>query len=167
MLTDSEALPVDAAAAAKLPAELKSKTQVKDGQFYMASDPASPQLGDVRVAYRVIKPATVSLVGVQKASTFAAFQAQAGDAILLVEAGTHTAQEMFKAAQDRNAILTWILRGVGFFMMFLGIFLVFRPVSVMADVLPLFGTMLTNTINTCHVHYLKLVTVREVHASPA
>ena len=142
MLTDSEALPLDASAAAKLPAALKSKTQVKDGQFYMSKDPSSPELGDVRVAYRVIKPATVSLVGVQKASTFAAFQAKAGDAILLVEAGTHTAQEMFKTAQDRNAILTWILRGVGFFMMFLGIFLVFRPVSVMADVLPLFGTML-------------------------
>ena len=26
--------------------------------------------------------------------------------------------------------------------------------------------MLANTINTCHVHYLKLVTDREVHAPP-
>ena len=141
-LTDSEALPVDATATDKLPAALKSKTRVKDGQFYMSNDPSSPEIGDVRIAYRVIKPATVSLVGVQKASTFAPFQAQAGDAILLVEAGTHTAQEMFKTAQDRNAILTWVLRAIGFFMMFLGLFLVFRPVSVMADVLPLFGTML-------------------------
>jgi len=142
MLTDSEALPMDASAVEKLPADLKSKTKVKDGQFYMSKDPSTPELGDVRVAYRVIKPATVSLVGVQKASTFTAFQAKAGDAILLVEAGTHNAQEMFKTAQDRNVIMTWILRGAGFFIMFLGIFLVFRPVAVLADVLPIFGTML-------------------------
>jgi hypothetical protein len=142
LLTDSEALPVESAAADKLPDALKDKTKVAEGKFYMARNPASPELGDVRVSYRIIKPATVSLVGVQKAATFSPYQAKAGDVILLVEAGTHTAQEMFKTAQDRNVILTWVLRGVGFFMMFLGIFLVFRPVSVMADVLPLFGTML-------------------------
>jgi len=93
-LTDSEALPVDASAAEKLKGDLKSKVQVKEGNFYLSKDPASPQIGDVRISYRIVKPATVSLVGVQKASTFAAFQAKAGDAILLVEAGTHTAAEM-------------------------------------------------------------------------
>src|SRR5260370_23075900 len=49
---------------------------------------------------------------------------------------------MFKTAQDENAILTWVVRGVGFFVMFIGLFLVFRPIAVFADVLPLFGTML-------------------------
>src|SRR6266852_6285328 len=142
-LTDSEALPVDASAAEKLKGDLKSKVQVKEGNFYLSKDPASPQIGDVRISYRIVKPATVSLVGVQKASTFAAFQAKAGDAILLVEAGTHTAAEMFKTAQERNAIFTWILRFVGFFMMFLGLFTIFRPIAVLADVLPLFGTALS------------------------
>jgi hypothetical protein len=142
LLTDSEALPVEAAAADKLPAALKDKTKINDGKFFMSKDPASPEVGDVRVSYRVIKPATVSLVAVQKAASFAPYQAKAGDVILLVEAGTHTAAQMFKTAQDRNVIMTWILRGVGFFMMFLGLFLVFRPVSVLADVLPLFGTAL-------------------------
>lgn len=135
-------VPVDAAAAANLPDAVKGKMQVKDGKFYMGQDPASPQLGDVRISYQAVKPAAVSLVAVQTASTFAPYQAKAGDAILLVEEGTHAAAEMFKVAQERNAVLTWILRGVGFFMMFLGIFLVFRPIAVFADVVPLFGTML-------------------------
>jgi len=82
-------------------------------------------------------------VAVQTGSTFAPYQAKAGDSILLVEPGTHTAAEMFKTAQDRNAVLTWILRGVGFFMMFLGLFLTFRPIAVLADVVPLFGTALS------------------------
>ncbi|PYQ48657.1 MAG: hypothetical protein DMF59_15375 [Acidobacteria bacterium] len=142
-LTDSEALPVEAGAAEKLPAAVKGKVKVNDGKFYIGEDAASPQIGDSRISYRVVKPATVSLVAVQKASTFAPYQAKAGDVILLVEAGTHTAAEMFKTAQDRNAILTWILRFVGFFMMFLGLFMVFRPIAVMADILPLFGTALS------------------------
>jgi hypothetical protein len=90
----------------------------------------------------VIKPATVSLVGVQTAQSFAPYQASAGDSILLVEEGTHTAAQMFKLAQDRNAALTWVLRGAFFFMMFLGLFLVFCPISVFADVIPLVGTIL-------------------------
>jgi hypothetical protein len=97
----------------------------------------------VRVSYDVVKPDSVSLVAVQKASTFVPFQARAGDTILLVEAGMKTAQEMFKIAEERNKVLTWILRGIGFFMMFLGLVLTFRPVAVMADVVPLFGTALS------------------------
>lgn len=141
-LTDSSELPIEASAAASLPDAVKAKLQVKGGKFYTGQDPASPQLGDVRISYQQVKPSTVSLIAVQSGSTFAPYQAKAGDTILLVEEGTHAAEEMFKVAQERNAVMTWILRGVGFFMMFLGIFLVFRPIAVFADVLPLFGTML-------------------------
>jgi hypothetical protein len=122
---------------------VKNTMQVKEGKFYSGADPGSPKVGDVRISYQVVKPATVSLVAVQAASTFAPYQAKAGDVILLVETGTHTAAEMFKTAQDRNAVFTWILRGVGFFMMFLGLFMVFRPLAVVADILPLFGTLLS------------------------
>ncbi len=142
-LTNAVDLPVDAGAAAQIPGAAKGTMQVKEGKFYSGADPASPKLGETRVSYQVVKPATVSLVAVQAASTFAPYQAKAGDAILLVEEGTHTAAEMFKTARDRNAVFTWVLRAVGFFMMFLGLFMVFRPVAVVADILPLFGTFLS------------------------
>src|SRR2546423_9352115 len=142
-LSGAVSLPVESSAATQLPAALKDKVQVKDGKFYMGQDPSSPQVGDVRISYEVVKPDTVSLVGVQLASTFGAYQAKAGDAILLVEAGTHTAVEMFKSAQEQNVIFTWVLRGVGFFMMFLGLFMTYRPIAVFADVVPLFGTALS------------------------
>ncbi len=141
-LTNATDLAVEAAAADQLPEDLKGKLQVKDGKFYMGDDPATPKLGDARVSYQVVKPATVSLVGVQTKETFAPFQAKAGDQILLVEEGTHTAPEMFKTAQDANVVLTWVLRAVFFFMMFIGLFMVFRPITVFADVVPLVGTML-------------------------
>jgi len=90
----------------------------------------------------VVKPAVISLVARQVRDTFEAYQAQAGDTILLVKYGTLSAQAMFEAAQRENAILTWILRGLGWFLMFLGLTMVFRPIAVFGDVIPLFGTLL-------------------------
>lgn len=136
-LNDAQDLKLDATAADELP-DLK----VADGRFYRGENPGSPAIGDVRISYQIVNPSQVSLVAVQTGETFSAYQAKAGDSVLLVEEGTHNAAEMFKAAQDANAVMTWILRALGFFLMFLGLFLVFRPIAVFGDVVPLFGTML-------------------------
>jgi hypothetical protein len=141
-LTDAGDLRLGAEAADNLPEDAKDKLKVADGRFYMGENPSTPVLGDVRISYSTVNPVAASLVGVQAGESFSPYQAQAGDSILLVEEGNHTAAEMFKTAQDQNAVLTWILRAVGFFVMFLGIFMVFRPVAVFADVLPFFGSML-------------------------
>jgi hypothetical protein len=141
-LNDSAEFPLEASAAEKLSADLQGKIKVAGGKFYMGADEASPVLGDVRISYQVVKPDTVSLAAVQTGDSFSPYQAKAGDQILLVQTGNHTAAEMFAKAQSENAVLTWILRAVGFFVMFLGIFMVFRPIAVLADVVPLFGTML-------------------------
>lgn len=141
-LTNSTNLPMDASAAEQLPADVRDQFKVKDGKFYQGADPASPQLGDLQVHFQVVNPATVSLVGVQSGQTFVPYRTATDTTILLVEEGNLTAQQMFKMAQDRNSVMTWILRGLGFFLMFIGIFMLFRPIVVFADVVPIFGTML-------------------------
>ncbi len=141
-LNNATDLKVDQAAAEQLPDEVRDQVKVAEGRYFLGANPAAPAVGDVRVSFSVVNPSQLSLVGVQTGETFAAFQAKAGDTVLLVEEGMLTAAQMFKAAQERNAVLTWILRAVGFFMFFLGTFLIFRPLAVFADVLPLFGTML-------------------------
>ncbi len=141
-LNEGEALPVTEAMLENVPEPLSSQVRVSDGRFYMGEDAAAPQVGDVRISFQVVKPAAVSLVGVQTGHTFAPYKAQAGDTILLVEEGTHTSAEMFQAAQSRNTVLTWIVRAGGFLMMFIGLLAIFKPISVFADVVPLFGTML-------------------------
>jgi hypothetical protein len=141
-LNTETAFPLPADAAAKLPADLQESVSVADGRFYAGADPSQPAVGDARVSYAVVKPAAVSLAAVQTGSSFSAYQAKEGDSILLVQEGMHTAEQMFQKAQDDNAVLTWVLRAVGFVVMFLGILLVFRPIAVFADVIPLFGTML-------------------------
>lgn len=141
-IDDAEDLRVTDAMLEAVPEPLTSEVVVSDGRFYLGADPATPQVGDTRISFQVVKPATASLVGVQTGGTFAAFQAEAGDTILLVEEGTHTAAAMFQAAESANTFLTWIVRAGGFLMMFIGLLAVFKPISVFADVVPLFGTML-------------------------
>lgn len=139
-LDEATSLPVDAAAAESLPEGFAA--QVANGGFYLGENPAAPGIGDVRISFQVVDPQQASVVAVQTGETFAPYQAEAGDSILLVEEGPHTAAEMFRTAQEANTMLTWILRAAGFFAMFLGLFLVFRPLSVVGDVVPFIGSLL-------------------------
>ena len=139
-LGNATALPVDASAAESLPEGMAA--QVANGAFYLGENPATPVVGDVRISFEVVNPEQASVVAVQTGGTFAPYQAEAGDSILLVEEGPHTAAEMFQTAQSANTVLTWILRAAGFFAMFLGLFLVFRPLSVVGDVVPFIGSLL-------------------------
>jgi len=139
-IVGAEELRVDDQMAEQLPEGVDA---VQDaGSFYIGKDPKVAQIGDLRVRFSVVKPQTVSLVAQQTASTFEPYQSKAGDAILLLQGGTLSAAAMFKAAQEENAILTWILRGLGFMLMFIGMVMVFRPIAVFGDVIPLFGSLL-------------------------
>jgi len=136
--------PVALDPAAKLPAETAglAKPQAAQNLFYVGKDPANPAIGDARISFKSVKPAVVSLVSQQNGETFEPYHAKAGGTVDLLEYGEKSADVMFKAAQDANTTLTWILRGVGFFVMFLGLVLVFRPISVFGDVIPFVGTLL-------------------------
>ena len=134
-----ENLPVDTGS---LPADKKDRVIAAGDGYFMGRNAASPEIGDVRIDWKVVRPATVSLVARQVKDTFEPYQAQAGDAILLLKYGTLSADAMFQAAQKENTIFTWILRFVGFFMMFLGLTMIFRPITVFADVVPIVGTLL-------------------------
>lgn len=126
----------------KKPVELKAMKAVMDeGGIYLGKNPAHPEIGDMRVRFKVISPMQVSLVAQQKGSSFVPYQTGAGDALLLVREGTMNATQMFDAAQADNVAMTWVLRFLGWFMMLVGLGLVFRPVAVIGDRFPLLGTL--------------------------
>lgn len=139
-LDESQDLPLDAGAAESLPEGMAAT--VDKGAFYLGNNPATPQIGDVRISFQVVNPAQASVVAVQSGSTFAPYAAKAGDTILLVEEGPHTAAQMFQTAISANKVTTWVLRGGGFLAMVLGLFLVFRPLAVLGDVVPFVGSLL-------------------------
>lgn len=141
MMDEFEPVPVDDQAAT-LPEALKAKVKVHDSGYYLGAEPQTPQVGDVRISFAAVKPADVSVVSKQTGNTFEAYHASAGMDIEMLKRGVHTAKDMFESALAQNTMLTWILRAVGFVMMFLGLVMFFRPLSVLGDVVPFIGSML-------------------------
>jgi hypothetical protein len=125
----------------RLPPTLTGRAALHDGGFYVGADPYSPQIGDVRVTFREVQPTDVSVIAAQVGGSFEPYRAEAGGTIELLQTGIHSSEAMIQKAIQSNKILTWILRGVGFLIMFIGLGMIFKPLSVLADVLPFLGNL--------------------------
>lgn len=141
-MSDFEPIAITDQHLAALPAELKAKLKLHNNTFYAGADPQAPQIGDTRVTFSAVNPADVSVVSKQTGTSFEPYKASAGMDIEMLKRGVFTAQAMFESALRENTMWTWILRAGGFFMMFLGLVLFFRPISVLGDVIPFVGSML-------------------------
>jgi hypothetical protein len=125
----------------QLPEALAGQAQVVSDTIYLGYDPTTPQVGDMRISFREVIPMDISLVSTQVNDTFEPYRAKAGGTIELLEPGIHSADLMFQQAQKSNTILTWVLRGVGFIVMLIGLRLILAPLAVFADVLPILGSI--------------------------
>jgi len=127
------------AAAKETDADIQTVT---GGQLYVGADPGTPAVGDLRVTFKMAPSGPVSIVAKQIGDTFEEFIAENGRSIEpLLQTGTHSAQAMFQAEQEGNAMLTWILRLAGFLMMLFGLLLITGIFSVIASVIPFLGNI--------------------------
>ena len=121
-------------AAAQQPAQVEEPCSV---------DPANPQVGDVRITWEVISPKeAVSIVYVQTGDTFTPYHAKSGRDVALLGMGVQTADDLFTEAERNNVIFTWLVRFGGWFLMFIGLNMIFKPLSVLGDVVPFIGTLI-------------------------
>ena len=126
----------------KLPALLKGIVKSDRGGFYYGENPSTPQIGDQRIGFKIVKPMVVSVISTQVGDTFEPYVTKVGESLELLEIGTKTSKAMFQTAISQNATLTWILRLVGFILMVIGISLILKPLSVLADVVPFIGSII-------------------------
>ncbi len=124
-----------------VPTALSSKGVLMGDQIFLGKDAGAPQVGDIRVRFGAVRPGTVSVVARQVGHTFEPYRSKNGGTILMLESGTHSADEMFQQAKASNKTLTIILRVVGFIVMFIGFASILKPLSVIADVVPFIGSI--------------------------
>ncbi|MEP2775903.1 MAG: TMEM43 family protein [Luteolibacter sp.] len=117
------------------------KVRAEGTGYYIGKDPKKPEVGDMRVSHEVALPGEVSIISRQFGSSFEPYSAEAGGKIEMLSSGKVSAESMFESAQKSNKILTWILRGAGALIMFIGFSSLFRPLSVIADVVPFIGNI--------------------------
>lgn len=126
----------------KLSPEVKDKAKLVEGVLYIGENTSAPKIGDTKVSFQEVKPTTVSIIARQQGSTFEPYTTSNGETLELIQIGTVSADLMFKQALAENSTITWILRLVGFFLMWIGLASIFSPLTVIASVLPFIGDLL-------------------------
>ncbi|ESY67665.1 TMEM43 family protein [Mesorhizobium sp. M0051] len=114
---------------------------VVDGKIYLGADTTTPTLGDYRIGYELAPLGLISIVARQAGSRFEPYQTEAGDALLMVDAGTVPADKMFAEAISANTLITWLLRAAGLLLLTIGFALFLSPIGVILDVIPFLGSM--------------------------
>lgn len=136
---------LSAADAESLAGWLRTAKPVKLSQnaLYVGRDPLRPEVGDLRISYRAARADTASVVAKDTgAMMLEPFETSNGREIFLVRAGAVSAAAMFEQAQADNRTLTWLWRGGGVFVMFVGFGMVFGLLGVIGDVIPGLGSVL-------------------------
>ena len=111
--------------------------------FIGKGNTTTPLIGDVKISFQTVKSnEDYSIISKQTQNTFEPYNTNTGTKIAIVSKGINSAENMFQTAQENNTMLTWILRFVGFFLMFTGLSLMIKPLVVFADVLPFLGNIL-------------------------
>ncbi len=131
---------LDEKARRKLPEAIRSEF-IDEGPGYYRGDPKSPKVGDVKVRFFTVQPDIVSVIAQQSGNTFEKYRAKNGKAFGMLEMGDLDPEGMIQVAQSRNKFLTWILRIVGWLLMMIGLSAILRPLSVVADVVPMIGNL--------------------------
>jgi hypothetical protein len=117
------------------------------GGDYYRGDPASPKVGDMRVRYAGLPAGTtISVLAMQSGDGFALFTAKNGYQLELAEIGDRSAAELIEHKRKSEAILTWILRGVGTLVMFVGFAVFLAPLATLASVIPLLGRIVGGAV---------------------
>jgi hypothetical protein len=122
-----------------LPENLAASFRSDDGWFVTSAEPASPQIGDVRVRFEYVPEGVLSVIARQAGESLSPHATSRGDELLLVESGAMDAKAMFDAEGSRNAMAAWAIRVGGFVIAWIAFGILLKPLVVMADVLPFAG----------------------------
>ncbi len=105
----------------------------------------APSLGDVRISYHVLKSGfTGTLFGALNGEKIDSYTDQAGNSLYRVFAGTR--EQGISTLHAEYTMMLWILRVLGFFLMWGGLAALFGPISVLLDILPIFGAISRSVI---------------------
>jgi hypothetical protein len=136
-----EALAVGADQVTAFQKRISGPVQAIDGVLYVGLNPVLPNLGDYRIRFAEVRSKTASVVARQAGPTFEAYTTRAGGKVELIATGNVPAADMFKQAQSDNRLWTWLIRLGGCVLMLVGFALIMYPLTVLADVVPILGSI--------------------------
>lgn len=121
---------------------LRRPTRLVDKTIVVGNDPDNPQIGDLKISFRIVPVGPASIAARQMGSELTAYTARNGRTVLLAQTGTLSTEAMFAQGQADNRVLTWILRAVTLAAMFIGFMLIASPFTTLASYIPFIADIL-------------------------
>lgn len=123
----------------KTPASFDGTIKLIDSYYFIGKDLEKPEIGDMKIKFKIVEPQNVSVIAKQVGSSFGPYQTPFGTYEQLVSENVGV-DSMIASAKASNSTITWILRIIGFLLMMIALGMVFKPFSVIADVVPFIGS---------------------------
>ncbi len=100
----------------------------------------SPNVGDIRFSYHVLKSGlNGTIFGTRNTGVIEPYVDAQGNALYRIFAGTR--EQGIATLHAEYTMMLWILRFLGFILMWVGLSALFAPISVFLDILPVFGAI--------------------------
>ena len=130
----------------KMSKDLQSQFVIS-GTNYFQGNIDAPNIGDLKISFGIVPINDVSVVGKQDNDMVTSFYTKDG-ALNLLDLGTVPAEAMFKEEKTKNSWITWGIRALGTFLMFLGLSSILGPIVVLAEINQISGLIVGFSINT-------------------
>ena len=118
------------------------KFHINGDQIYIGTDPTSPEIWDLRIAFSSLKPWTISIIWKQVWNELSSYTVSNWRHINLLEQWNVTAEDMFLHAQKANEQMTWIIRLIWLLLMYCGFAAMFKFIETLAKVLPFLANII-------------------------
>lgn len=112
---------------------------IEETYLYNGFDYTDPDVGDLRISYEVLEPNDSALIfGQLKGDSIGPYFGKKDLSLYRIFYNS-TKESAVEQMHSEYTMISWILRVVGFLMMFIGLSMLLAPLKVLMDVIPIFG----------------------------
>jgi len=133
---------------------LRNKTQVVEQVFYIGNDPNNATLGDMRISYEIIEPATVSIVAKQSSTPLQPIQPK--------PESLYYWWKKVSVARDKATPNAWILRVCCPIIVWLGLILLWASCPALVAISPVLSDMVDRLAYGCLIPAALVISVTAV-----
>lgn len=129
-----------------------------DYVYFSLENPSNPEIGDIRISYQVV-PANINVTvfGKLAGNSISAYVDEDDNELYRIIKGSH--EQAVSTMHTEHVSSTWFLRIIGFILMWIGLSMIFGPISAVLDFLPFMGQLSRSLIGimTCVVSIILTV----------